>query len=98
VRFRVDGLVHELARMRTISGQTLTHRTCSLTYLRSMRPLNLWFACDERADDAEEGSSCCIHLRVRAGDYVCCWCGNLFEGDDPPTGRHGRYLPRRKKR
>ena len=55
--------------------------------------------CAKAPDDAAEGSSCCIHLRVRAGDFVCCWCGSLFEAtdDEHPGARHGQYRPRRKK-
>jgi hypothetical protein len=56
--------------------------------------------CTKAPDDNLEGTSCCIHLRVRKGDYICCWCGNLFMGDDNsfPEGRHGQYRPRRERR
>ena len=54
--------------------------------------------CEKAPDDAAEGSSCCVHLRVRKGDYICCWCGNLFVGDEPAQGPHGQYQPRRERR
>lgn len=54
--------------------------------------------CRAAPDDNLEGTSCCVHLRVRHNDYICCWCGDLFEGDPFPTGRHGQYRPRRERR
>jgi hypothetical protein len=51
--------------------------------------------CPKALDDNAEGTSHCIHRRVRKGDFVCCWCGDLFVGDDDePGGRHGQYRPR----
>lgn len=53
--------------------------------------------CRKAPDDNVEGRACCIHACVRNRDYVCCWCGNLFQSDeDVEHGRHGQYKPRRK--
>lgn len=54
--------------------------------------------CSKAPDDNLEGTSCCVHLRWRKGDYICCWCGNLFEGYGFDGGRHGQYRPRRERR
>lgn len=55
-------------------------------------------SCREAPDDNEEGTSHCIHLRVRNNDFVCCWCGDLFEGYEASCGPHGRYQPKRERR
>lgn len=53
--------------------------------------------CPKAPDHAHEGQSHCVHARVRHGDLVCCWCGDLFVGDDEVPGPHGQYKPRRRK-
>lgn len=52
--------------------------------------------CARAPDNAAEGIAHCIHPRVRHGDFVCCWCGDLFVGDETPPGPHGQYKPRRR--
>jgi hypothetical protein len=51
--------------------------------------------CSKAPDHAHEGSSHCIHCRIRSRDFVCCWCGDLFiSDDDEAPGPHGQYRPR----
>jgi hypothetical protein len=53
--------------------------------------------CKHAPEDSAEAPFHCLHIRPRHGDYVCCWCGDLFLGDDiAATGPHGRYQPRRR--
>lgn len=55
--------------------------------------------CRKAPEDNCEGTSHCVHQRVRIGDLICCWCGDLFIDDDTEgRGRHGQYRPRRKAR
>lgn len=51
--------------------------------------------CQASCEDNEEHPSHCIHARPRLRDYVCCFCGGLFEEDTSFVGRHGQYLPKR---
>lgn len=56
--------------------------------------------CKKAPDYNLEGLSHCIHQRVRAGDFVCCWCGDLFVDDEEKADDawHGRYKPKRRAR
>ena len=54
--------------------------------------------CDKSRGDNEEHPRHCIHLRPRTGDFVCCFCGDLFEGFDIARGPHGQYRPRGERR
>jgi hypothetical protein len=45
-------------------------------------------------DVAAHGDRHCVHRRVRNGDLICCWCGDLFVEDETPPGEHGQYRPR----
>jgi len=51
--------------------------------------------CPSSPEDNEEHPHHCIHTRPRYRDYVCCFCGGLFEGHGSFAGVHGQYLPRR---
>lgn len=33
----------------------------------------------------------CVHPRPRKGDLICCFCGDLFEPEEPVPGPHGQY-------
>lgn len=51
--------------------------------------------CARSREDNEEHPYHCIHARPRKRDYVCCFCGGLFEEDRSFVGTHGQYLPKR---
>lgn len=51
--------------------------------------------CSKSCEDNAEYPHHCIHARPRHRDYVCCFCGDLFEGDEGAIGHHGQYLPKR---
>lgn len=54
--------------------------------------------CKEAPDHNAEGTSHCIHRRPVDDDYICCWCGDLFVGEDDehPNEEHGQYHSARK--
>lgn len=54
--------------------------------------------CSKSPDHADEHPEHCIHYRVKYGDFICCWCGWLFEGHEPSLGAHGQYRPRRERK
>jgi len=50
--------------------------------------------CPDSDESNEEHPRHCLHLRPRTRDFVCCFCGGLFEGPDIASGPHGQYRPR----
>jgi hypothetical protein len=52
--------------------------------------------CDAVPEEEACAPGHCTHSREaqHENDEVCCWCGDLFLGDDPDgTHRHGPYKP-----
>lgn len=53
----------------------------------------------DRCPDHPDGEPHCLHqadsLSDGYVDEVCCWCGDLFVGEEFRRGDHGEHMPAR---